>query len=40
MSTLQIQLFGPPRLTRDGALVHLERRRTLAFTSYLALTGK
>ena len=40
MSTLQIQLFGPPRLTRDGALVHLERRRTLAFTSYLALTGQ
>ncbi len=40
MTTLQLQLFGPPRLTRDGALVHIERRRTLAFTIYLALSGQ
>lgn len=40
MTTLQIQLFGPPRLTRDGTLVHIERRRTLAFTIYLALSGQ
>lgn len=40
MTTLQLQLFGPPRLTRAGTQVHMERRRTLAFTTYLAMSGQ
>ena len=40
MSSLSIYLLGPPRLERDGVAVHFARRRTLAFTLYLAVTGE
>ncbi len=40
MASLSIHLLGPPRLERAGVAVHLSRRRTLALTLYLALTGE
>lgn len=36
MVTLQLRLLGPPRLTRDGALVSLANAKGLALLGYLA----
>lgn len=40
MSSLALRLLGPPQLERDGVPLHITRRRTLAFTIYLAVTGE
>ena len=37
---ISIYLFGPPRLERDGAPIHISRRKGLALVSYLAQTNK
>lgn len=40
MPSLLLHLLGPPLLERDGAPLHITRRRTLAFTIYLAVSGE
>lgn len=40
MSSLRLQLLGPPQLERDGVPLHITRRRTLAFLIYLAVIGE
>jgi DNA-binding SARP family transcriptional activator len=40
MSQLTFHLFGAPRLQRDGAPVHIARRRAVACAIYLAVTGQ
>ena len=37
---LSIHLFGPPRFERDGAPIHISRRKGLALVSYLAQTNQ
>lgn len=39
-SILRLQLFGSPRLARDGQVVELGRRKALALLIYLAVTGR
>src|SRR5262245_34643194 len=39
-STLRLQLFGSPRLERDGQAIELGRRKALALLIYLAVTGR
>jgi DNA-binding SARP family transcriptional activator/predicted ATPase len=38
MSALQVSLFGPPQLNRDGDALHIPRRKTLALLAYLVTT--
>ncbi|GIK73615.1 MAG: hypothetical protein BroJett021_26030 [Chloroflexota bacterium] len=40
MSVLNIVLFGPPRVERDGAEVHFYRGQTLALLAYLAAADR
>ncbi len=40
MSVLNIVLFGPPRVERDGAAVHFHRGQTLALLAYLAAADR
>ena len=40
MSVLNIVLFGPPRVERDGAPVHFHRGQTLALLAYLAAADR
>jgi len=40
MSSLALFLLGPPRIERDGAPVHLDRRKAVALVAYLAATGQ
>ena len=40
MSRLELYLLGPPRVELDGKLLHLSRRKALAFLAYLAVTGR
>ena len=40
MPHLTFHLFGAPRLQRDGAPVHIPRRRAVACAVYLAVTGR
>jgi predicted ATPase/DNA-binding SARP family transcriptional activator len=40
MSPFKIFLFGTPRLERDGRMVDISRRKTLALLSYLAVSGQ
>lgn len=40
MALSRLHLFGAPQFTRDGALVSLPRRKTMALLAYLAVTGK
>ncbi|MFO7632291.1 MAG: AAA family ATPase, partial [Caldilinea sp.] len=40
MTHLTFHLFGAPRLQRDGAPVHIVRRRAVACAVYLAVTGQ
>ena len=40
MSCLILRLFGPPQIERDGALVHIGRRKATALLVYLAITRR
>lgn len=40
MTEMKLQLFGPPRLFRDGALVKIGRRKAMALLAYLALAAR
>lgn len=40
MAVLNITLFGPPRVTRDGVPVSFHRRQTLALLAYLAAADR
>lgn len=40
MVDLVLRLFGPPRIERDGIVVHVGRRKAVAMLVYLALTGR
>jgi DNA-binding SARP family transcriptional activator len=40
MVDLVLRLFGPPRIERDGIVVHVGRRKAIAMLVYLALTGR
>ena len=37
---LQLHLFGPPRLTRDGGAIALNHRKAWALLAYLAVTAR
>ena len=39
MSHLALFVLGPPRLERDGAPIKVSRRKAIALTAYLAITG-
>jgi DNA-binding SARP family transcriptional activator len=38
VADLEVSLFGPPRIARDGVLLPVERHKTLALLAYLAVT--
>jgi DNA-binding SARP family transcriptional activator len=38
MTDLDVSLFGPPRVARDGILMPIVRHKTLALLAYLAVT--
>ena len=40
MSTLRLQLLGPPRIERDGVPLRLKYRKNIALLAYLAVTGQ
>jgi hypothetical protein len=40
MSPLALYLLGAPRLERDGARVHITRRKVMAWPAYLAVAGQ
>lgn len=40
MPGLVLRLFGPPQVERDGALVHIGRRKAVALLAYLAITRR
>ena len=37
---LQLHLFGPPRLVRDGVAIALNHRKAWALLAYLAITAR
>ena len=39
MTELALQLFGPPRATRDATPIRFDTRKALALLAYLAVTG-
>jgi DNA-binding SARP family transcriptional activator/TolB-like protein len=40
MAKLALSLLGRPRIERDGVLVRINRRKTIALLTYLAVTGE
>jgi DNA-binding SARP family transcriptional activator len=40
MPVFYLYLFGAPRLERDGLVIDIQRRKTMALLAYLAATGK
>lgn len=38
MSVLRFYLFGPPRIEKDGQVIEIQRRKTLALFAYLVVT--
>jgi hypothetical protein len=40
MKVLNVFLFGPPRLAREGEAVPVNRRKMLALLAYLLVTGQ
>jgi DNA-binding SARP family transcriptional activator len=40
MVDLVLRMFGPPRVERDGVIVHVGRRKAVAMLVYLALTRR
>lgn len=39
MAKLELFLLGPPRLKRDGVPLQFGRRKVMALTAYLAMSG-
>ena len=39
MSDVNVYLLGPPRIERDGAVVHVDTRKAIALVAYLATMG-
>lgn len=40
MTSLELQLFGPPRIRRDGAVVRFDTRKAAALLAVLAVSGR
>jgi DNA-binding SARP family transcriptional activator len=38
MPSIRLSLFGLPKLERDGVILPIQRRKTLALLAYLAVT--
>ena len=38
MPVLRFYLFGPPRIEKDGQVIEIQRRKTLAIFTYLVVT--
>jgi len=40
MSSIELRFFGPPQIARDGKLLAVQRRKSLALLAFLAVTGQ